>query len=177
MGYAVFLPPMTSRLFFTALAAAASGLLLVGFFLEQAFGLTPCPLCMLQRFAYFAVLLVSAAAAWPENLSSRAIRRFAVLAGLFAAAGLAVAGRQIWLLSLPHEEAAACAVVFGSSLERMLSALGGTADCLDQTWTFIGLSIPEWSFLWFGAFVAVAFQVWRGALRQRGIAIQWKDNQ
>lgn len=148
---------MTSRISFFLIAVAVASLLLAGFFLEQMFGLTPCPLCILQRILYFAVLLAAVFAAWPTALPVRTVRLHAALIAVLAGLGAATAGRQIWLLSLPRDIASGCAVVFGSWFERTLYALGGTADCLDQTWEILWLTIPEWSLLWFGflAFVSL----------------------
>jgi disulfide bond formation protein DsbB len=85
-----------------------------------------------------------------------------VLALLFAGAGAATAGRQIWLQGIPADQLPACL----PSLDYMMEALPfqeivrlvlhGSADCAEVNWTLFGMSIPEWSLLGFVAMLAFA---------------------
>ena len=64
----------------------------------------------------------------------------------------------MWLQSLPPGEAPEC----GPGLEYMLGAfpltevigmvLSGSGECAEVQWTFLALSIPEWTLLMFAAF-------------------------
>ena len=66
-----------------------------------------------------------------------------------------VAGRHVWLQSLPPDQVPAC----GPSLEYMLDAfpLGktlkmvftGSGECAEVDWTFLGLAMPAWSLIFF----------------------------
>jgi disulfide bond formation protein DsbB len=95
-------------------------------------------------------------------------RVYAVLAALFAAGGLAVAGRHVWLQYLPPEQVPACgpglqymleALPFGETLEIVLM---GDGNCAEVMWTFLGLSIPEQALLLFSAMLIANFwQIWR----------------
>ena len=87
---------------------------------------------------------------------------------LFAAAGAGIAGRQIWLQSVPADELPACL----PSLDYMLEALPfqeivglllhGTAECAKISWTLFGMSIPEWSLLAFvGMLLLALYQLLR----------------
>src|SRR5690606_11897415 len=90
---------------------------------------------------------------------------------LFAGAGAALAGRQVWLQHLPEDQVPAC----GPGLEYMLEAfplsdvllmmVRGTGDCAKVDWTFLGLSIAGWTLVWFLGFAVFAlFQIlWRSA--------------
>ncbi|MEQ8516490.1 MAG: disulfide bond formation protein B [Chromatocurvus sp.] len=117
-------------------------------FLQQALGLAPCPLCITQRVFVMLVGLF-ALAAFIHNPSGIGRRSYAALCTLAAAGGAAVAGRHVWLQSLPEDQAPAC----GPSLEYMLDTLPlsetfalvmmGDGNCADTQWTFLGLSIPQ----------------------------------
>lgn len=150
-------PRLLNLLAFLACAA----LLAFGLYLEHAEGLEPCPLCVVQRIEFIGVGLACLAAAI-HGPQRRGRRVYAGLTLLFAAAGLASAGRQVWLQGLPADQLPACL----PSLEYMMEALPfqdivrlmlhGTADCAEVTWTLLGLSIPEWSLLAFAGLAALA---------------------
>jgi disulfide bond formation protein DsbB len=126
--------------------------------MEHVMGLEPCPLCWLQRFGFMGAGLVSLLAALhgPRGFGTRIYGFFLVLT---AGAGLGVAGRQLWLQSLPADQVPAC----GPSVEYMLevlpffdvlsTALKGTGDCAEVVWRFLGLSIPGWSAILFAVLV------------------------
>lgn len=145
---------------FLAFLVCAS-LLAFGLYLEHAEGLEPCPLCVVQRIEFIGVGLTCLIAALhgPQRLGRRI---YAAVTLLFAAAGIASAGRQIWLQGLPADQLPTCL----PSLDYMLEALPfqdiirmvlhGTADCAEVTWTLLGLSIPEWSLLAFAAMALLA---------------------
>ena len=117
-------------------------------------GLEPCPLCWLQRFGFMGAGLVSLLAFLhgPRGFGNRVYGLLLIVA---AGAGLAVAGRQLWLQSLPADQVPAC----GPSVDYMLevlpwfevlqTALKGTGDCAEVVWRFLGLSIPGWTAVFF----------------------------
>lgn len=123
-------------------------------------GLEPCPLCWLQRFAFMGVGLVSLVA-FLHNPAGFGNRVYGFFLALTAGAGLGVAGRQLWLQSLPADQVPAC----GPSVEYMLdvlpwfevltTALKGTGDCAAVVWRFLGISIPGWTAMFFGLLVLV----------------------
>jgi disulfide bond formation protein DsbB len=63
---------------------------------------------------------------------------------------------------------AGCAGDFYSQLERLpigriiANALNAPGDCAKVDWTFLSLSIAEWSLVWFALFLAVALVVAAG---------------
>src|SRR5690554_4333960 len=128
--------------------------------MEHVMGLEPCPLCWLQRFGFMGAGLVSLLAALqgPSGFGTRIYGFFLILT---AGAGLGVAGRQLWLQSLPADQVPAC----GPSVEYMLevlpflevlsTALKGTGDCAKVVWRFLGLSIPGWTAVAFSALIIV----------------------
>ncbi|MCK7552850.1 MAG: disulfide bond formation protein B [Marinobacter sp.] len=149
---------MTSRLVFSGIFVVCAALLGVAFYMEHVMGLEPCPLCWLQRFGFMGAALVSLLAVL-HNPRGFGVRVYGFLLALAAGAGLAVAGRQLWLQSLPADQVPAC----GPSVDYMLdvlpimevltTALQGTGDCAKVVWTFLGLSIPGWTAVFFSLLV------------------------
>lgn len=155
-----------------ALGALVCALLLgYGYYLQYAQGLDPCPLCLVQRGFFYAVLgtfLIGAIHA-PKGMGSAV---YGGIAALFAAGGLAAAGRQVWLQHLPPDKVPQCGpdlffMLENFPLSRMLRTLfTGTGECAVVDWTFLGLSIAEWSLAWFAAFFFYA--IWL-AVRARSV--------
>jgi protein dithiol:quinone oxidoreductase len=118
-------------------------------------GLLPCPLCIFQRVAFAALGLAFLLGGLhaPRGLAGR--RTWGILAALAALVGTTIAGRHVWLQSLPADEVPAC----GPGLEWMLETtplvgvvrevLTGSGECAEVDWTFLGLSMPAWSLAWF----------------------------
>src|SRR5688500_4416352 len=160
-----------NHLRFSARGAFAAGTLVCalllgfGYYLEHVRGLEPCPLCLVQRGFFYAVLAIFAVAA----LHGRAARVYASLGFLFALGGAASAARQVWLQHLPPERVPQCGpdlyfMLENFPLSRTLKTLiAGTGECAVIDWTFLGLSIAEWSLGWFVALFLYA--VWLAARR------------
>jgi|YelNatPaOPRAMG01_1025707.scaffolds.fasta_scaffold01910_12 disulfide bond formation protein DsbB len=129
-----------------ALAAATACGALGGALWLQRKGFAPCPLCILQRMAYLAVLSFSLLAA---GLLRSGWRRLALgLALLAALLGLGVAVRQTWLVLHPGQLCGLdplAAVINRWSLTHwapwMFRADGLCAD----TPSVFGVALPFWS--------------------------------
>jgi len=147
---------------------------LIAYALYVQFGMLmlPCPLCILQRIAFAAlglVFLVGGLHA-PAGRAGRAV--YGVLAFIAAGAGAGIAGRHVWLQSLPPSEVPSCN---GMGLDYMLEAMGplkalssvlsGSGECAKVDWTFLGVSMPAWTLVWFIGLGLGA--LWAG-LRKRG---------
>ena len=114
----------------------------------------PCPLCMIQRFIFIALLVLFAMAAL-QNPKRTGAKIYAVLIGLTALSGVAVASRHIWIQHLPEDEVPAC----GPGLDYMLDnfpmaevlkeLMHGSGECAQKGWTFLTLNLPEWSLIWY----------------------------
>ncbi|MDH4022161.1 MAG: disulfide bond formation protein B, partial [Gammaproteobacteria bacterium] len=81
-------------------ALACAGLMAYALYVQHGLGLEPCPLCILQRLAVIGlggIFLV--AALHPAGATGR--RVYGILLALVALAGSGVAGRHVWLTTLP----------------------------------------------------------------------------
>lgn len=122
-------------------------------------GLVPCPLCIVQRFFYAFVGL--AAVIGYLRLWPRFTERVAgvTVAGL-AFAGWLVAARHVYLQRFHEADpSSGCAVSFGSFLDDFVFALGGTGNCAIIDWSFIGLSIADWSLMAFTGLTAAGLWI------------------
>jgi len=157
------------RLAFGVGAIVCIGLLGFAYYLQYVQGLEPCPLCMVQRGFFYAVmaLFILAAIHGPRNWGARV---YAALIGVFALGGAAAAARQVWLQHLPPDKVPQCGPDLFFMLENFPLArtweklLYGTGECAKVDWTFLGLSIAGWSLVWF---IALAVYAWVAASRPR----------
>lgn len=135
-------------------------LILGALFMQYRMGLDPCPLCLLQRMAFMAIGAVCLLALiirfnWFGKLS-------AVLVLLLGGSGVGVAGRQLWLQSLPEDMVPTCGPGFDYMVENFPLAkalsmiLSGSGECAEVQWIFLGLSIPGWSLLFFLGLMVLA---------------------
>lgn len=137
------------RFTFAFLAMYCFALLGVGYTLQYAVGLLPCPLCITQRFFYLLIGLTawSVVLGWPKGIGVRiyiwSTAGFTLLGGL-------VALRQVWLQHTALiSDTTRCHVPLGSFLDSLIVSLGGVGNCVVRDWTLLGLSIAEWSLLCF----------------------------
>lgn len=140
-------------------ALACLALLAFGMYLQHAEGLEPCPMCIVQRYALILVGLLAALGASLPGVSGRRVSVAAV--GVAAAFGAFVAARQSWLQWYPPEVMSCGRDFFGMiesfPLRRAIPMIfRGTGDCSAVDWTFLSLTIANWSFLWFLGFAALA---------------------
>lgn len=152
-------------------------LIVVGFsfYFQYVVGLQPCPLCLMQRLCAF---LLGMFCLMGLCLSTLKRGRFvAILQMFFATSGLFFASRQLWLQSLPAEQAPVCL----PGLEILIryfpwqdvahALFWGSGECAEVSWQWLGLSMPAWAALYF-FFVLVVCGVlyWRlgRTLRQLG---------
>ena len=159
----------TTRPLFLGLFVLCAGLMGFAFFLEHVRGLEPCPLCLFQRLFIIAIGVLALLAGL--HGPGRFLRRvYACLLALLALGGGAVAARHVWLQHLPADQVPEC----GPGLEYMLDAfplmevieevLGGSGECAEVSWLFLGLSIPEWTLILF--VLLLAGFVWLGMARR-----------
>src|SRR5690554_8219692 len=93
-------------------------LLAVALYLQYGLGQQPCPLCYVQRLEVMLFALICLLATL-HNPAHKGRKVYAWLLLLTALAGIATAGRQIWLQHLPKDQLPACL----PPLDFMLEAL------------------------------------------------------
>ena len=130
----------------------------------------PCPMCILQRYAFVAIGVVALVAAAHGPRGGAALKVYGALLALLAIAGGSVSARQSWLQRNPTKSVSCAA----SDLEFLLEnfplsqalpkIFAGTGDCAAVHWRFLGLSIAEWALVWFAIFLGTA--VWLAFLRK-----------
>ena len=143
-----------SRILFALIFLICGGLLGYAYYLQYYQGLDPCPLCIFQRACYALLGGISLLAAI-HNPAATGRRIYGGLCALASVAGIVFAGRQVWLQHLPKDQVPEC----GPGLEYWIQTLPltetlrkvfhGTGDCAVVDWTFLSLSIAEWSLIIF----------------------------
>lgn len=143
---------------------ACASLLGFAYFAQYVLYLEPCPLCIIQRLVFFVMGLLFLVGAFHNPLWV-GYRVYGTLVALVALAGIGVAGRHLWLQSLPPDQVPAC----GPGLEYIVSnfplteafamIFRGSGSCASVVWSFLGLSMPGWTMIWYVLLAAVAL-VW-----------------
>ena len=98
---------LPSRLVFAAVFVACAGLIGFGLVLQHVKELEPCPMCILQRYAFVAIGTVALVAAihGPVGVG---VKVYSFLLAAFAVAGGSVSVRQSLLQRFPAPEPANC---------------------------------------------------------------------
>ena len=144
---------MTPRLGYGVGALVCVALLAFALYLQHVQGQDPCPLCILQRFAFMGMTAVFIVGAL-HGPARRGAIVYSAIAAIVATLGAAIAGRQVWLQSLPPEKVPACGPGLDYMLDRfplsqaLSKILAGSGECAEAGWRFLGLTIAGWSLVW-----------------------------
>lgn len=149
------------RLPFALLFAVCTALLGFALYLQYSGGLEPCPMCILQRYAFSAVILLALTGALhgPSSRLTRGI--YAGLLLLASLAGAGIAAWQSWIQRFPPD-ISECGPDLAYMLESfpLSSSLPmifrGAGECTRIDWSFLGLSIANWSLVCFALIAAAA---------------------
>jgi disulfide bond formation protein DsbB len=146
--------PLIPRLGYALGFLACAGLIGFALYLQYYEYQDPCPLCLLQRIVYMVLTVVFLVAAVHGPARTGAMIYGGLLL-LTATLGTAIATRHVWLQHIPPDAAPEC----GPSLEFLLrkyqtfqafeKIFGGTGQCSEAGWKFLGLTIAGWSLVWF----------------------------
>jgi disulfide bond formation protein DsbB len=147
------------RSWFFFVALACGGMLGYALYVQHFDFIDPCPLCVLQRmtFMWIGAVALLAGIHNPAKVGRWVYGLAVTLGGL---AGIGIAGRHLWLQSLPADQVPDCGMGLNYMLETMpftevlTEVFYGSGECADVHWTFLGLSMPGWTFLWYLAFAA-----------------------
>lgn len=140
-----------SRNVLLLIAALCFAMLGVAMYLQHVLNMAPCPLCVIQRYLFIAIAVACLGGA----LSNKP--KIGAGIGLLAAlGGLGVAGKHLYLLANPGfscgidpVETALNKVFTAQLMPFMFESYGA---CENAGEVFIGLSIPQWAFVWFAIF-------------------------
>ena len=162
------------RVLFALTAAACAALLGFGYYLQFVQHIEPCPMCILQRLCYMAIVIITLLGTL-HGPRRGGVYVYGVLTTITAVIGAGIAGRQTWLQHLPEDQVPAC----GPGLEYMLEqfplaqvikqAFIGTGECAAVDWTLLSLSIAEWSLICFSGMVVayIALMWWHATTKPR----------
>lgn len=148
------LTSISSQRWMLLIAVSGIGMLVYGMYLQHGLGLNPCPMCIVQRYALIAVVLL-ALIGW--RLRGWALTTTGLLLALAAGFGGFTAARQSWLQWYPPEVVNCGRDFYGMvenfPLNRAIPMIfKGSGDCSKIDWTFLGGSIANWSFVCFVLF-------------------------
>lgn len=162
----------TARTINLVSALICIGLLIGAYILQHFYNVIPCPLCLLQRFVYYALLLVLLIAGIhsPGRLG---VRVYATISLIVAGLGIGLAGRQVYLQLLPKGTIETCLPGLTYMLKTMplskviTTMLKGSAECTSVSWSLFGISLAGWSLIWFVFFALVAaYLLWRPSAKE-----------
>ena len=117
----------------------------------------PCPLCILQRYAYMALATVCLLAA-VHGPKPFGMLIYAIIADAIGAAGLILA---IWQVNKGASMKSCLSDPVGEFVNGLPSAnwwpefLFANGGCADVFPTILGLHVPQWSMVCFAAFLAM----------------------
>jgi disulfide bond formation protein DsbB len=148
---------LPSRPFLLAIALACIAMLAVGLYLQLQLEMLPCPLCILQRYAFAAVALCALLSVLvPAHMMSVG----AGLTSVAALAGAGVAARHLWVKANPS---VSCGIdPLETSLNEIITArwfptlFQADGLCTTEYAPILGLSIPAWALFWFVVFALLS---------------------
>lgn len=149
-------PIMNSRKLLGFIMLLCCGFLLFAFYLQHHQYMLPCPLCVLQRYAYAAIIVFCL-----FGRLTPFIRLASFFSLLTAIGGAVAASSQMWAMKNPSFLCGRDPMeVFVNSLfparwlPSVFRAEGYCGELLDR---ILGLTPPEWSLAWFMLFAFIFF--------------------
>jgi disulfide bond formation protein DsbB len=127
-------------------------------FFQYVLLLAPCPLCILQRIIIVTLSVIFLIGLVHNPKYSLVRRLYGQIIATTSLAGLAVAGRHVWLQYLPKDQTPECDEGLNywistlSPSEVIEKIFAGAGNCVEVVWKFAGFNIPEWSLIVFTGF-------------------------
>ena len=145
---------ITPRLWNSCVVVCCASLLGFALYNQYVDYLDPCPLCIFQRVVFFCMgAFALLAAILNPGRTGRQIYTWLIAAS--AATGALIAGRHIWLQGLPPDQVPECGPGLNYMLENfpmmevLSTVLRGSGSCAEVIWSFLGLSMPMWTMIWY----------------------------
>jgi disulfide bond formation protein DsbB len=145
-----------SKLPFLAIALCCCIVLGAALYLQFVEYMQPCPWCIIQRYLFAAIALICLVSAF---LPAQASKGGAGLGLLAALGGIGAASWHLWVKAHPSVSCGLDPVE--TSLNKFPTAkllpflFRPEGECTTEYLPLFGLSIPQWSLLWFVAFALV----------------------
>lgn len=127
-----------------------AGMMAFALYAEHKLFMDPCPLCVFQRISVIGIGIAFLLLAIHDPGPGWAKRIYLGFLGLAAAGGIVVAGRHVWLQSLPPDKVPSCGPGLGYMLDNFPFAdalkmvFTGSGECANVDWSLLGLSMPAW---------------------------------
>lgn len=152
---------MTNKAIFATLFVTTVLLLAFAYYLEYWQAIIPCALCLLQRFCFYilAIVFLVGFVATPKRFGYYS---YSLLTFFFAALGMVIAGRQLYLQHLPPAQNPGCVADMTYLLqtfpltEALKQVFQGSPECAVSQWSFLHLDMAGWAFIWFLIFAIVS---------------------
>jgi len=148
------------RLTFLIVFLGSIFLIMFGLYLQHVKGLEPCALCITQRVFFISAGIVGLIA-FIANFKGIGRRIISGVGVLLAGFGGSISIRQLYLQSLPEDQAPACGPGLAYAFENfpvfeaLSLLLQGDGNCAEVVWTMFGISIPGWALISFTGMVVV----------------------
>lgn len=160
---------VSNRWFNVAMVLFCASLIGAALYFQYVDNMNPCPLCIFQRVVVMAlgVVFLVKALHHPKP-ESKWQWGYGGLLLLVATVGVIIAGRHVWLQSLPEHLVPAC----GPALDFLMEALPflevievvmqGSGECAkDDGWRLLWLTMPQWTLIVFCGFTLLSlFNLW-----------------
>lgn len=138
--------------FHLLVAAFCFGALGVGYYLQVALDMAPCPMCILQRYAFLAIGISSTVSSF---YGARGQRKGAILSLGLTLVGLGAAGWLLWVRAHPSVSCGVDKLQIAlnklPTAEMFPSLFMSEGLCTGEWAPVLGVAVPTWSFLGFAA--------------------------
>lgn len=139
-----------------SIAFISIALLGIALYLQFFEDMLPCPLCVMQRYAFAAIAIICLVVTW---LPRAAVKAGALLAAFASMAGAGIAGWHLYVKAHPTVscgidplETAMNRLPFADWLPFLFKADG---LCATEYAPILGLSLPQWTLVWYAIFAVV----------------------
>lgn len=162
---------LTPRLGYLAGFLMSGGLIAYALYLQHYEYQNPCPLCILQRVVYIVLMVVFLIGAL-HGPRRTGVYVYSALLTVVSLVGAGIATRHVWLQHLPKDKVPECGPGLNYMLDRfpLVEAFAkifrGSGECAEVGWKLLGLSVAEWSLVWFILLGAWAVYIAVAARRQ-----------
>jgi len=146
------------------LCICVTSFLIAIFYMEKVLHLAPCPLCILSRHV-ICVMSIIFFVGLIDN--QRFISQFGYtgINILFAALGIGIAGRHMWI---QYHPSVTCSIgpASKSVIGYITKVFAGSSDCAKNDWQFLGMTVPEQTLVLFIVLtILLCFQVYTNIKR------------